>query len=261
MSDAAVRPRSVRGKGAELRGEVLAAAMALLTETGEEDAVSLRAVAQRVGVSVPSIYLHFADKQALLDAVCEEVFAALDAQLRAAGVGAPDVFEGLRLQGVAYVHFAVANPEHYRIVLMRKHISSAPGHADLVMASAAFQHFVASVQECVDAGVFEGEAEALALRLWAAAHGVAALLVAKPYFPWPPLEDYIDQTIRMAGLGIALSSRVGECGELTVADLVTKLNQLPAPARHAADQHPVSRSEQPSSPSRPPSPSSSPYDG
>ena len=223
MSDAAVRRRSARGKGAELRGEVLTAAMDLLTETGEEDAVSLRAVAQRVGVSVPSIYLHFADKQALLDAVCEEVFAALDAQMRAAAADAPDAFEGLRLQGIAYVEFAIANPEHYRIVLMRKHTAQG---ADLLMASAAFEHFVASVQECVDAGVFEGAADALALRLWAAAHGVAALLVAKPYFPWPPIADYVDEVIRMAGLGIALSSRVGECADLSLPDLVTRLNAV-----------------------------------
>ena len=227
MSDVAVRRRSARGRGAELRGEVLKAAMDLLTETGEEDAVSLRAVAQRVGVSVPSIYLHFADKQALLDAVCEEVFAALDSQMRAASAGAPDPFEGLRLQGVAYVQFALANPEHYRIVLMRKHESPGEGsYADLVMASSAFEHFVASVQECVDAGIFEGEADALALRLWAAAHGVAALLVAKPYFPWPPLDDYIDNVIRMAGLGIAVSSRVGECGELSLEELAARLNAL-----------------------------------
>jgi AcrR family transcriptional regulator len=227
MSEAAVRPRSARGKGAELRGEVLRAAMDLLTETGEEDAVSLRAVAQRVGVSVPSIYLHFADKQALLDAVCEEVFAALDAQMRAASEGAVDVFDGLRLQGVAYVNFAIANPEHYRIVLMRKHDpQNGGGHADLIMASAAFEHFVASVQECIDAGVFEGEADALALRLWAAAHGVAALLVAKPYFPWPPLEEFVEQTIRMAGMGIAFSSRIADCGDVTLPELVEKLNAL-----------------------------------
>jgi AcrR family transcriptional regulator len=228
VSDLSLRRRSARGRGAELRGEVLSAAMDLLTETGEEDAVSLRAVAARVGVSVPSIYLHFADKQALLDAVCEEVFAALDQQMLTAAADAPDAFEGLRLQGVAYVQFAVANPEHYRIVLMRKHLpaSDAGGRPDLLMASAAFEHFVASVQECVDAGVFEGEAEALALRLWAAAHGVAALLVAKPYFPWPPIEAYIDDTIRMAGLGIALSSRVGACGDLPLPELVSRLNHL-----------------------------------
>jgi AcrR family transcriptional regulator len=211
---------------------VLRAAMDLLTESGDEEAMSLRAVAQRVGVSVPSIYLHFADKQALLDAVCEEVFAALDARMQEAAREGTDVFDGLRLQGIAYVQFAVANPEHYRIVLMRKHGSAGDGkaghHADLMMASSAFEHFVASVQACVEAGVLEGEADALALRLWAAAHGVAALLVAKPYFPWPPLEDYIEQVVRMAGLGIALSSRVGECGELPLEELVRRLDRMRA---------------------------------
>ena len=229
MSDAAVRPRSARGKGAELRGEVLRAAMDLLTETGQEDAVSLRAVAQRVGISVPSIYLHFADKQALLDAVCEEVFAALDAQMQAAASEGTDVFDGLRRQGVAYVQFAVANPEHYRIVLMRKHdAQSGGGRADLMMATGAFAHFVASVQECVDAGVLEGDASELALRLWAAAHGVAALLVAKPYFPWPPLDDYIEQTMRMAGVGLAAESRLAQCGVQTLPELVARLESLRA---------------------------------
>jgi AcrR family transcriptional regulator len=200
--------------------------MDLLAETGDEDAVSLRAVAQRVGVTVPSIYLHFADKQALLDAVCEEVFAALDASMQAAAAQGTDVFDGLRLQGIAYVTFAVANPEQYRIVLMRKHAQTDGDRADFVMASTAFSHFVGSVQECVDAGVLEGDATTLALRLWAAAHGVAALLVAKPYFPWPPLEEFIEQTIQMAGLGIALGSRVGACGELSLPELVAKLNAL-----------------------------------
>src|SRR4051794_40684090 len=138
--------------------------MDLLRETGSEEAMSLRAVAQRVGVSVPSIYLHFADKQALVDAVCEEVFAALDAQMQAAAREGTDVFDALRLQGIAYVKFAVANPEHYRIVLMRKHDPQTGGeHADFVMASSAFAHFVGSVQDCVDAGVLEGDAGALAL--------------------------------------------------------------------------------------------------
>lgn len=238
MSEAPARRRAPRGRGAELRGDVLSAAVALLAETGDEDAVSLRAVAQRVGVSVPSIYLHFADKQALLDAVCEEVFAALDTSMLAAAADAPNPFEGLRRMGVAYVQFARTNPEQYRIVLMRKHEPGSPGHPqgpaefrDLVMASAAFEHFVSAVQECVDAGVFEGAAADLALRLWAAAHGVAALLVAKPYFPWPPLDDYIDRTIEMAGLGLALASRLrdsdgeGSCDE-PLPDLVARLETL-----------------------------------
>jgi len=64
------RRRAPRGSGDQLRDEILGAATDLLLETGDEKAVSIRSVSQRVGVTSPSIYLHFADKDALLDAVC-----------------------------------------------------------------------------------------------------------------------------------------------------------------------------------------------
>ena len=111
------RKRAARGQGAALHGEVLAAAMDLLAETGSEEAVSLRAVAKRVGVSVPSIYLHFADKQALLDAVCEEVFEKLFLALKEGTADATDSFAALRRQGSAYVRFALETPDPYRSVL------------------------------------------------------------------------------------------------------------------------------------------------
>lgn len=54
----------------------------LLLETGQAKAVSIRSVAQRVGVTSPSIYLHIADKDALLDAVCARYFEKLDAEMQ-----------------------------------------------------------------------------------------------------------------------------------------------------------------------------------
>lgn len=217
MSEAPVRRRASRGRGAELRGELLSAAMDLLAETGSEEAVSLRAVAQRVGVSVPSIYLHFDDKQALLDAVCEQVFEALHVSLIAASADAPNPFEALRRQGVAYVEFALANPEHYRIVMMQQH-EPGPEAADRLIAGGAFAHLVETVQSCVDAGLFEGDPVQLALSLWAATHGVAALLVAKPSFPWPPVEQFVDATVCMAGLGLVAATRTSELGVAELLD-------------------------------------------
>ena len=70
------RHRARRGQGEALRGEILAAARELLAETGNQEAVSVRAVAERVGITTPSIYLHFKDKDDLLDAVCADVFGA-----------------------------------------------------------------------------------------------------------------------------------------------------------------------------------------
>ena len=224
MSDTTTaRRRAPRGRGAELRGEVLQAAMALLTETGDEAAVSVRAVAQRVGVSVPSIYLHFADKRALIDAVCEEVFEALHQRLRAAGEGATDPFSALRAQGNAYVQFARENPEHYRVVMMQAH-EPTPESVDSIVAGGAFGYLVSTVQECLDVGVLEGEPVELALGLWAAAHGVAALLVAKPYFPWPDLDAFVDRTICMAGLGLAASARLDT--SLPLPELIERVDRL-----------------------------------
>lgn len=224
------RRRSPRGQGASLRADLLRAAMELLAEGGSEEALTMRAVATRVGVSVPSVYLHFADKQALLDAVCEEVFEALHVAMKAAEEGAPHPFEALRRQGVAYVRFALANPEHYRIVMMRAHPAGAAAPAgapsDLAIAGGAFGHLIATVEACVAAGVFTGDPVQLATRLWAAAHGIAALLVAKPYFPWPPVEQLVDDTIRMAGLGLVLESRVGRVRDAGLEEFVAHVDQL-----------------------------------
>ena len=60
------RPRLPKGEGRQLRDEILVATERLLLETGSAQAVSIRAVADAVGVTPPSIYRHFADKTALI---------------------------------------------------------------------------------------------------------------------------------------------------------------------------------------------------
>ena len=51
----------------------------------------------------PSIYLHFEDKDALLDAVCARYFEKLDEEMQRVAVGQPSTIEVLRAQGLAYV--------------------------------------------------------------------------------------------------------------------------------------------------------------
>jgi AcrR family transcriptional regulator len=221
VSEAAVRRRAPRGRGAELRGEILTAAMDLMAETGDESAVSVRAVAQRVGVTVPSIYLHFADKRALIDAACSEVFEALHQRLRTAGEQADGPVAALHAQGVAYVHFALENREHYRVVLMQLHETAPPSMAAV---GAGFDYLVESVRACIDAGVLDGEPLELALALWTAAHGLASLLIAKPYLPWPDLDGYVERVIWRAGLGLAADARLHP--GRPVPELVERLERL-----------------------------------
>ena len=78
------RTRNRRGEGARLREDILAAATALLDELGTEEAVTLRAVARRAGITAPSIYSHFPDRQAILLAVVRDAFTELTETLREA---------------------------------------------------------------------------------------------------------------------------------------------------------------------------------
>jgi len=93
---------------------MLSAASRLLTNAGSISEVSTRAVADAVGVSPMAIYLHFADKQALLDAVVAGVVAELDDVMRSAAGDADDPLAALCAEVSAYVQFAVERPTHYR---------------------------------------------------------------------------------------------------------------------------------------------------
>lgn len=56
---------------------------AIVGESGVE-AATTRAIAERAGVAVPSLYRFFSDRDAILDAMLEELVANLDAEAQAA---------------------------------------------------------------------------------------------------------------------------------------------------------------------------------
>ena len=124
----------------------------MLLETGHAKAVSIRSVAQRVGVTPPSIYLHFADKDALLDAVCARYFEKLDEEMQRVAADQPSTVDVLRAQGLAYVRFATQTPELYRIATMGE---GRPGSdIDTTLNSSAFLHLRNSVESLMAEGVY-----------------------------------------------------------------------------------------------------------
>ena len=111
-------------------------------ETADEEAVSIRAVADAVGVTPPAIYLHFADKRELILEVCAASFAELDRVSEEAAAGSSDPVESLRLRGRAYVQFEeragqVKSPRGAKTELVLQAIRALPGEfrlADLERA-------------------------------------------------------------------------------------------------------------------------------
>ncbi|KAA8890799.1 TetR/AcrR family transcriptional regulator [Nocardia colli] len=201
------RSRSARGTGAQLRTEILDAARELLARTGHADAVSIREISKLVGVSAPSIYRHFADKDALIEAVVVQVFEDLDAAIVAETDPSVSPITRLCQQGLAYVRFAREHPEQYRLATVP---TMSVGAVDQVLGSGAFQHFSQTVQECMDAGVITpGDPMPVVLDLWAAAHGIASLLIAKPYIPWGDTEVVANRVLRAACVGHVVVDMIG----------------------------------------------------
>jgi AcrR family transcriptional regulator len=198
-----VRPRSRRGEGETLREDLLEATERLMIETGSADAVSIRAIADAVGVTPPSIYLHFPDKESLVLAVCERHFDAFDAVIEEAGRSTDDPVESLRRRGRAYVRFGLENPEPYRILFMTRTDSTPQRDAVVGAGARAFQHLVDAVQRCIDAGAFRPVDPVLAATgVWTAVHGVTSLLISMPGFPWPDVERLVDHVCGTQTLGL-----------------------------------------------------------
>jgi AcrR family transcriptional regulator len=199
------RRRASRGAGEQLREDIVVATKKLLAECGRAEDVSIRAVADAVGVTPPSIYLHFADKNELLGAVVADVFRELDDAMVAGAARETTPLGRLYAFGLSYVQFAVSHPEHYRIAAMdpcpRPHIE-----VDEVLRSSAFEHFRATVVECVEAGIFAGDELPITLDLWAAAHGVASLMIAKSYLPWGSVEEFAGRVLCAAAAGHAVGT-------------------------------------------------------
>jgi AcrR family transcriptional regulator len=198
------RTRARRGEGERLREEIIAAAERLLIQSGDAEAVSIRSVAEAVGVTPPSIYLHFTDKNELLFAVCARHFQSLDEYMEQAVAGVDDAIESLLRRGHAYIRFGLENPEPYRILFMSK-----PGATPLtfpaedLMASASFGHLLEAVVRAVNEGLLQGDPLQVAIGLWAAVHGICSLLISKPTFPWPDRERLIEHVLRVQIEGLA----------------------------------------------------------
>ncbi len=154
----------------DLRTALVAAALDLLAQDGA-DALSLRAVARRAGVSAMAPYRHYADKEALLAAVASLGFERLRAALLAADAAAPPA-DALIAQAVAYVRYALDNPALFRLMFGPRR---AFIHPDLLAAGETAYSVLASR---VAADMPPGTArEARALGCWSMVHGLASLFL------------------------------------------------------------------------------------
>ena len=168
-----------KGRGyhhGDLRRALVEAAAAILAEAGV-DALTLRGVGDRVGVSRTALYRHFDSKAALLAAVATEGFRSFRRALEAALQAAPaDAGARIAALGRAYVAFGAEHPTYYRTMFATP-ITGKDHDPDLAAEGrAAFGVLVAAIAEGQAAGRFgPGDPVRLAQVFWAAVHGVVQL--------------------------------------------------------------------------------------
>jgi AcrR family transcriptional regulator len=203
-----VRPSERREQARQAtREQILDAARELFAASGYE-AVSMRKIAERVGYSAPALYLHFTDKQALVRELCLVDFLSLSQAMREIA-GEPNPIERLRRIGYAYVEYALAHPQHYRLMFMTPLPPPEVARLDEVQASPeedGYEILKRAVAECVATGRFRAEltdVEGIAQLCWGSAHGMVSLWLVRqqdPWVEWRPVREQaralIDATLR-----------------------------------------------------------------
>jgi AcrR family transcriptional regulator len=191
----------------EVRAKILDAARELFVTHGYE-AVTMRKIAAKIDYSATALYTHFADKEALLLALCDADFLALrHAFDRIARIADP--IERLRALGRAYVAFALEYPNHYKLMFMTRHPEKAADRSKVHQGNPdqdAYAFLRQTIAEGLEAGRFREEfddADLLAQVVWSGVHGVVSLHLVKgddPWLDWRPVEAtaavVIDVTIR-----------------------------------------------------------------
>ena len=201
------RQRNARGQGVRLADDIVAGALALIERTGSEEAVTLRAVAREIGIAAPSIYAHFADREAIIMAVVLRVFDELsEAITQGQAAAGPDPVDRLVAGCEAYLTFGLEHPARYGVLFVLHGANpeeycapvrlGADGRPVLAFGAESFALLVEAIEECATAGASAStDAVTDATAVWVALHGTVMLRTALPGFPWPELHAFARQLV------------------------------------------------------------------
>jgi AcrR family transcriptional regulator len=190
-----------------LRTKILDVARELFVAEGYE-AVTMRKIAQAIEYSPTAIYLHFRDKKAVINAICDADFLKLAARFRKIAQLA-DPIERLRAAGLAYADFAMRHPNHYRLMFMTPHPPHLPEESVIEHGNRdqdAYAFVLWTAEEAIALGRLRSgldDPQLVAQIVWSAVHGWVSLRMTKcnePWVDWRPqkrsIEAVVDVTLR-----------------------------------------------------------------
>ena len=188
---------------ADFRERLLDAAEALFAEHGTE-AVTIRQLAEAIGVSPMTPYRYFKDKDAILAAARARAFDRHAEALEQAYDASPglDPIARANAIGAAYVRFALDNPEAYKLMFDIKQPNEA-AHPELVAAGERSRAtMTAHLKAMIDNGVLKGDPELIGHMFWSALHGAIQLQLAGMLSPPFDAERLSGEIMRTLWLGL-----------------------------------------------------------
>jgi AcrR family transcriptional regulator len=174
---AARKPKTSYHHG-DLRDSIRDVACSIVSSKGSAE-LTVRSVAQRLGVSHAAIYHHFEDRAAILAAVAAAGFEELGQAMDRALAGPDEALLRYREQGLSYVRFAVKNPRIFGLMFTSE--VGQRQHRELALAAdRLLERIRGAVIACQKEGVLApGSADEHTLFCWSAVHGLASLIVER----------------------------------------------------------------------------------
>lgn len=180
-----------------MRRQVLAASVEIIAADGP-DALSMREVARRAGISHQAPYHHFGDRAGIFAAITEEGFLMLTAAFR-------DVLTSSRHPSrgcfEAYVQLAREHPGHFRVMFRADICGLGTNVAASRAADDSYEQLLHMVDRVTGTGITESARHAWASLMWSTAHGLATLLIDGPLVAKIPkgisVEEHIDEVITL----------------------------------------------------------------
>lgn len=197
-------PRVLSSEDVEaFRDRLCQAAERLFAERGPE-AVTMRELAQALGVSPMTPYRYFKDKDAILAAVRAAAFARFAVRLEKAMAAPADPLGRSRNAGQAYIEFALAEPQAYRLMFDLNQPTEGDYPALQAAIARARRTMTQHVEAMIEAGLMDGDAELIGHLFWSILHGTLMLQLAGKLAPSidPKALRALAITTLVRGLGI-----------------------------------------------------------
>ena len=160
-----------------MRTRLCEQALAIFRESGIE-AVTFRALADAMGVSHTLPYRYFENKDALLASVRVRCFEQFERHVREREAREVSALNRVLSVLDAYVSFVFEHKIEYELIFATPQPPPQRYPELLAARISLFEHSVALVQECITAGLIQGDARELTHAVWAALHGLLTLHVA-----------------------------------------------------------------------------------